>query len=234
MQARIVDLVRSRVLLHGAISHDLKTYITRLRLRVEQLADNDQRNKAVRDLDDMTSLIDDALAVARGTFVAAGREAADLRALLADLVEDRSNAHFCSEGDAEPALVEGQPVALRRLFANVIDNALRFGTSCEIALASCGAHLAVTIDDDGPGIPEDERQKVLDPFYRLEPSRNRATGGSGMGLAIAKQICEAHGGSILIAASPQGGVRAVVTLPAAPSGADCSTSEAGGRFQGTG
>jgi signal transduction histidine kinase len=122
---------------------------------------------------------------------------------------------FCAAVDAKAVRIEGEPVALRRLFANLIDNALRFGTSCDIALARCGEHLCVSVDDDGPGTPASERQAVLEPFYRLEPSRSRATGGSGLGLAIVKQIAEAHGGSIAIDASPLGGARVTITLPAA-------------------
>lgn len=216
MQRRIVDLVKGRTLLLGAISHDLKTYITRLRLRVEQLPADDQRHKAARDLDDMTALIDDALAAARGTSVLARRQPVDLCELLAGLVAgypDRQ-VRWCPAVAADATHIVGEPVALRRLFANLIDNALRFGTCCEIALVRCGEHLRITVDDDGPGIPAGEREAVLEPFYRLEPSRSRATGGSGLGLAIVKQITEAHGGSADIAASPPGGTRVTIMLPA--------------------
>jgi two-component system, OmpR family, osmolarity sensor histidine kinase EnvZ len=220
MQRRIVDLVRARTLLLGAISHDLKTYITRLRLRIEQLPVDDQRAKAARDLDEMTRLIDDALVVSRGSFAPARREGVDLRELLARLTADYPEEKVCFRcpPDLSRSQTTGEPVALRRLFANLIDNALQFGTLCEVALARRGEELVVTIDDDGPGIPARERQAVLEPFYRLEPSRSRVTGGSGLGLAIVKQIVEAHGGAIAIEASPQGGTRATVTLPAAGGG----------------
>ena len=152
-----------------------------------------------------------------GTSVSARREPVELRELLAGLVGDYPDRpiRFCTSLDAEATYMEGEPVALRRLFANLIDNAMRFGTCCEITLAHCGEHLRVTVDDDGPGIPPGEREAVLEPFYRLEPSRSRATGGSGLGLAIVKQIAEAHGGSVGIAASPAGGTRATIILPAA-------------------
>jgi signal transduction histidine kinase len=214
MQARIIDLVKARALLLGAISHDLKTYITRLRLRVEQLPVDEQREKAARDLDDMTRLIEDALALSRGTFVSARRESVDvcdlLTNLLADYPPDRVRFRLISD---EAALhVKGEPVALRRLFANLIDNALRFATICEVELARRSEYLVVTVDDNGPGIPPGEREAVLEPFYRLEGSRNRTTGGSGLGLAIVKQIAEAHGGSIAIDVSPQQGTRVTFTL----------------------
>jgi signal transduction histidine kinase len=220
MQARIVDLVKGRTLLLGAISHDLKTYITRLRLRVEDLPAEDQRAKAVRDLDDMTALLGDALATARGTFISARRESVDIGEMLAELAGDypAARVRLCRAGDAIALPVEGDPVALRRLFANLIDNALRFAATCDVKPARAAEHAVVTIDDDGPGIPEAERQAVLEPFYRLEASRSRSTGGSGLGLAIVRQIAEAHRGSIALDRSPCGGARAVVTLPlAAPS-----------------
>jgi two-component system osmolarity sensor histidine kinase EnvZ len=215
MQSRIVDLVRGRTLLLGAISHDLKTYITRLRLRVEELPAEEQRAKAARDLDDMTALLDDALAVARGNFISGRREVVDVGELLTELAADHPGARLGARAaQASPlSAVEADPIALRRLFANLIDNALRYGTICEVAIVPTGGDFVITFDDDGPGIPAAEREAVLQPFYRLEPSRSRATGGSGLGLAIVKQIAEAHGGSITIHGSPHGGVRATVTLP---------------------
>jgi two-component system osmolarity sensor histidine kinase EnvZ len=216
MRARISELVRGRMLLLGAISHDLKTYITRLRLRVEQLPDEAQRGKAARDLDEMTRLLEDALAVARGGFASAQRERIDLRALLAGIVEDRlpAGAALRAElGDA-PLWVSAEPVALRRLFGNLIDNALNFASHCVVRLRQ-EREATVFIDDDGPGIPEHARASVFDPFFRLDPSRSRSTGGSGLGLAIVKQIADAHGARIALATSPEGGLRAIVVFPLA-------------------
>ncbi len=216
MRARISELVRGRMLLLGAISHDLKTYITRLRLRIEQLPDEAQRDKAARDLDEMTRLLEDALAVARGGFASAQRERIDLRALLAGIVEDRlpAGAGLRAElGDA-PLWVSAEPVALRRLFGNLIDNALNFASHCVVRLRREG-EATVFIDDDGPGIPEHARAAVFDPFFRLDPSRSRSTGGSGLGLAIVKQIADAHGARISLTPSPEGGLRATVVFPIA-------------------
>jgi signal transduction histidine kinase len=119
--------------------------------------------------------------------------------------------------DAAPdaCLVLGDPVALRRVFANLIDNALRYGKRATVHIARRDGTIEAIIDDDGPGIPENERQAVFEPFYRLEQSRNRTTGGSGLGLAIARQIVEAHRGSIAISDAPAGGARITVSLPAA-------------------
>jgi signal transduction histidine kinase len=214
MQARISELVRGRTLLLGAVSHDLKTYITRLRLRVEQLPSEAQRDKAARDLDEMTRLLEDALAVARGGFAGRRRERVDLSALLAGLVEERLHeaSRVSTEIGEQPLWVEAEPVSVRRLFANLIDNALNFAPHCIVRLQ--GAQGAVVdIDDDGPGIPSKARASVFEPFFRLDTSRSRTTGGSGLGLAIVEQIVDAHGGRIELATSPEGGLRARVIFP---------------------
>jgi signal transduction histidine kinase len=213
MRARISELIRGRTLLLGAISHDLKTYITRLRLRVEQLPDDAQRDKAVRDLDEMTRLLEDALAVARGGFAGNGRERVDLRALLSGIVEDRllTRTGLRAELGEAPLWIEAEPVALRRLFGNLIDNALNFAAHCVVRLQRNG-EAVVLVDDDGPGIPEHMRASVFDPFFRLDTSRSRSTGGSGLGLAIVRQIADAHGARISLATSPEGGLRASVAF----------------------
>ncbi|MDX2204328.1 MAG: ATP-binding protein [Hyphomicrobiaceae bacterium] len=218
MQERISELIRGRTLLLGAISHDLKTYITRLRLRVEQLADDTQREKAVRDLDEMTELLESALAVARGSTVSPPRQRLDLAALMDNLASDYRAAGKAVSGSAGrtgPVTVEGEPVALRRLFANLLDNAIRFANRVEIGLAIEGSNAVARIDDDGPGIPEHSHAAVFLPFSRLETSRSRATGGSGLGLAIVKQIAVAHGGDASLGTSPLGGLRVTVTVPLA-------------------
>lgn len=218
MQARITELVRGRTLLLGAISHDLKTYITRLRLRVEQLEDHAQRDKAASDLDEMTKLLEDALVVARGGLASDKRKRTDLRALLSSLIEDRlqCGAGIRADIGEDTILVQGEPVALRRLFTNLIDNALNFAPQCIVRLRrEDGA--VVTIDDDGPGIPAHAHAAVFEPFVRLETSRSRSTGGSGLGLAIVKQITDAHGARIALSASPQCGLRVTVVFPIAAS-----------------
>jgi len=216
MQARISELVRGRTLLLGAVSHDLKTYITRLRLRIEQLPSEVQRDKAARDLDEMTRLLEDALAVARGGFAGRQRDTIDLRALLAALVDERQHesGRVSAAIGTEPLWIDAEPVSVRRLFANLIDNALNFAPHCIVRLRKeQGA--VVDIDDDGPGIPPQARASVFEPFFRLEASRSRSTGGSGLGLAIVKQIVDAHGGRIELGTSPEGGLQARVMFPQA-------------------
>ncbi|GLH82152.1 two-component sensor histidine kinase [Bradyrhizobium sp. SSBR45G] len=214
MQTRISELVRGRTLLLGAVSHDLKTYITRLRLRVERLPEEEQRDKAAADLDEMTRLLEDALAVSRGGFAAIQRQPVDLKALLAEIVEDRrqSGARIQAELGHGPLNVLAEPTALRRLFINLIENALRFATRCTVRQLP-GREVVIAIDDDGPGIPPDARNAVFEPFFRLDNSRSRSTGGSGLGLAIVKQIADAHGASLDLSTSPEGGLRMRIAFP---------------------
>ncbi|CAL75305.1 putative two-component sensor histidine kinase [Bradyrhizobium sp. ORS 278] len=216
MQTRISELVRGRTLLLGAVSHDLKTYITRLRLRAERLPEPEQRDKAASDLDEMTRLLEDALAVSRGGFAAIQRQPVDLAAMLREIVEDRrqSGAHIKTELGGEALTVLGEPTALRRLFINLIENALRFATRCTVRVLPDRA-VVIAIDDDGPGIPPNARNAVFEPFFRLENSRSRSTGGSGLGLAIVKQIADAHGARLDLSTSPEGGLRVRIAFPQA-------------------
>jgi two-component system, OmpR family, osmolarity sensor histidine kinase EnvZ len=215
MQERIAGLVKGRTILLGAISHDVKTFLTRLRLRVETIADAEQRERAVRDLDDMTALLEGAIALARGAAVSERRADVDLTALLREEIDARGGTRASLvEVSAGPVLVRGDAVALRRLFANLIDNALRYGADAKITIVRASSVVTVFVDDDGPGIPALERAAVFEPFYRVEGSRSRETGGAGLGLAIARAITEAHGGKISAEAAPGGGARMHVSLPA--------------------
>lgn len=212
MQERIGTLLQARTVLLGAVSHDLKTYITRLKLRVEMIADPDQQTRAERDLDDMTALIEDSLAVARGSSGRDRTSLVDLTGILRKICMDQPHVGLVAPN--APLILEGNVVALCRLFTNIVDNALRYGAkNPKVTAETNGAALRVTVDDDGPGIPPNERELVFEPFYRREPSRSRETGGSGLGLAIAKQIAEQHGGSVGLEQSPSGGLRVIVEFP---------------------
>ena len=212
MQERIATLLKGRTILLGAVSHDLKTFITRLKLRAEMIPDAEQQARAERDLDDMTGLIEDALAIARGTAVRDRISLVDLGDILRTICVEQPNIKLDVEARNLP--LAGDPVALRRLFTNLIENAIRYGGgSTTVRAAENGMHLSVTIDDDGPGIPPHERELVFEPFYRQDSSRSRETGGSGLGLAIAQQIVQLHGGSIELSDAPSGGLRVVVDLP---------------------
>jgi two-component system osmolarity sensor histidine kinase EnvZ len=213
MEARISALLRGRTILLGAVSHDLKTYLTRLRLRVEAIADPAQRDKAIGELDDMTRLIDDSIGIARGAAEAPHREMVNLVELIEGDVSTREAPGTVVHAGAGPHAVLGDRIGLRRLFGNLIDNALRYGTNVEVNIVRDDEWLRVTVDDDGPGIADADRHAVFEPFYRLDPSRSRGTGGSGLGLAIVKQVAEAHPARVSVDRSPLGGARFVVNLP---------------------
>ena len=217
MQSRIAALLRGRTMLLGAISHDLKTYVTRLRLRAEFIEPGDQQARAVRDLDDMTALIDSALAVARGSLTSDRRDRVDFRELVIDEVGRRSTgAITVSDQSTDGGLVvEGDAVALRSVIANLLDNAERYANHAGVSVGRSGDRVELFVEDDGPGIAEGEREMVFEPFYRVDSSRSSSTGGSGLGLAITKQIVEAHGGSIKLEASDRGGARFSISLPSA-------------------
>jgi signal transduction histidine kinase len=215
MQTRIAALLKGRTILLGAVSHDLKTYITRLRFRIEAIDDETQRTKAALDLEEMTALIDGAIAVAKGGAAIELRERVDLAALVSREVEARDRERMKLSANLANPIVMGDAVGLRRVVTNVLDNAMRYGGRAEIEVRRSNGMIEIVVDDPGPGIPPDDREAIFEPFYRGEPSRNRSTGGSGLGLAIARQIVEAHGGRIGASASPAGGARITIEIPRA-------------------
>ncbi len=217
MSQRIADLIKARMALVGGISHDLRTYATRLRLRAEFIADADERAKAVHDLEDMQRLLDDSLLAIEAGAPARTEELVDLARILQREAEDRRLAGgtvtLAIAPAAEGAQVLGDAVSLRRLVANLTDNALTYGGEAQISADVAGEAVVVTVDDKGPGIDPQQREMLFEPFVRLEGSRNRATGGAGLGLAIARNAAEAHGGRLVLEASPAGGTRARLELP---------------------
>jgi two-component system, OmpR family, osmolarity sensor histidine kinase EnvZ len=214
MQARIVELLRSRSLVLGAMSHDLRTYVTRLRLRLELLPASTQREKAATDLSDMQSLMDDAIAFARASFAAAPSETVDLASLARAEYEarKRDGAPVTLCGAESPLPVRGTPAGLARVIANLVTNALRYGGGADISLQGTKDTAELLIEDRGPGIPVGERARVFDPFYRLDASRSRESGGAGLGLTIVRQIVESNGGAVTIEDRPGGGARIRVRL----------------------
>lgn len=219
MQARISELMRARALVLGAISHDLKTYLTRLRLRLELLdegpGERPQVEKAKADLDDMQALVNDALSYARASFAGATCEPVDLSLLARAELDARivQGAAMTLTGAGAPHVVLGAPGALARVLANLVGNALAYGSRADVTLASRDDSEQIVVEDRGPGIPAEARAVVFEPFFRLEPSRNRERGGAGLGLTIVRQIVEAQGGRIEITDRPGGGARVLVVLP---------------------
>ena len=215
MTARIRRLVDDRTLLLAAVSHDLRTMLTRLRLRAEFIEDPEQREKAAADLDEMNAMLDATLAFARDEAADERPVPVDLAGMLRTLVEDLADAgRSTSFAGPRRLTVSGRPVALRRLFENLLDNALRYGGEAEATLRRLdGGRVEVLIDDRGPGIPEALRERVFDPFFRVDGSRSRDTGGSGLGLAVVRAIVQRHGGTVRLEDRPGGGLRVRVTLP---------------------
>ena len=217
MQKRLRAFVRDRTQMLAAISHDLRTPLTRLRLRAELIEDEDEQRKMIADLDAMGAMIDAALAFARDEAAGEKTVALDLAVLLQTVCEAAADAGGTAtyHGLAHVTCA-GRPLALRRAFTNLVDNALIYGGQARVGLAIAGGELIVTVDDDGPGIPADELERVFEPFRRLEASRSRETGGTGLGLALVRAAIAAHGGAVRLANRPDGGLRARVVLPAAP------------------
>ncbi len=214
MQARIRELVARRTQSLAAVSHDLRTPLTRLKLRIEDLGEPTVQQAISTDIDEMEQMIDATLSYLKGDETSEPARPLDLGALLGTIIDNARDAGHNAEIKApHNVVVEGRLIGLKRSFSNLVGNALRFGTHVDVAAERDGASIRVTIDDDGPGIPEDQFAAVLEPFVRLEHSRNRDTGGVGLGLTIAKNNIEAHGGTLSLSNRPEGGLRVVVTLP---------------------
>ncbi len=214
MHTRLRAFVDDRTRMLAAISHDLRTPLTRLRLRAEAIPDPEERAKASADIDEMERMITETLAFARADALETKPERFDIAALVQTLVDDRSDLGAALLYDGPTSLIiEGRPGALKRALANLVDNALAYGVRAEVRLGTDGHSLTVVVADEGPGIPESELGRVFAPFYRLEISRSRRTGGTGLGLAVARDIARAHGGDVVLANRAGKGLAATLTLP---------------------
>ena len=214
MQSRIRKLVDDRTQTLAAISHDLKTPITRLRLRAEFVEDDESRAKMSRDLDEMETMIEQALAFLRGDGRDEEGQPVDLVAMLEAIASDLADAGRPIEISASArAVLRCKPLALKRALINLIDNALKYGGSARVRLEVSPAQVTLLIEDRGPGIPREERENVFSPFYRLEESRSRETGGTGLGLTIARTVIRGLGGDISLEEAAGGGLRVRVVMP---------------------
>jgi len=214
MQQRLAKFIHDRTRIFAAMSHDLKTPITRLRLRAELLNDAAMREKFEQDLVEMEQMVKAALDFMRGLEHTEPVQPLDVMALLHTLQEQSGEVHgdVRIEG-AAPAPYSGRLQALKRCLGNLVDNALKYGGSATIRVEDQPHELRIRICDRGPGIPEGQLELAFDPFYRLEASRSRSTGGTGLGLTIARSIARAHGGDVTLHNLPSGGLEALVTLP---------------------
>lgn len=214
MQERLRRLIDNRTRLLAAISHDLRTPLTLLRLRAENAAAEEDREKMVATITAMDAMIEASLNFARGDVTAEPRRSVDLAALLASIVDDMADAGLAvAMAPAGELIYQCQADALKRAITNLLDNAVKYGKTARARIETTPKTIAIIIDDDGPGIPEAELTRVLQPFYRLDPSRSAETGGTGLGLAIVLSVAEAHGGALTLSNRPEGGLRAAITLP---------------------
>lgn len=216
MQRRIREQIEERERLFSAISHDLKTPLTRMRLRAEMLDDDYQRERFCASLDELDNLVKGALASVKGLDLHEEPAPVLLASLLEELAEELSlqGGQVTINKNSHPvAPLIAKPMALKRCLANVLENAVFYGKQADVALIDQSNAVTLRIRDHGPGIPEEQLGRVFSPFVRLEPSRSRHTGGSGLGLGIARHIARAHGGDIQLANDPEKGLVVTLTLP---------------------
>ena len=213
MQDRLRRYVEDRTAMVAAVAHDLRTPLTRLRFRIEGVPD-DQRAKMASDIEQMEEMISATLAFVRDASRPAERTRLELSSLLESLCDEMAETGAATEVESgEKVILEGDPMALRRLFSNLLENAVKFGGRARTRVFREEANAVVEIEDDGPGIPPQDTEKVFEPFYRREPSRSRQTGGIGLGLAVVRSIARGHGGDVALVNRSGGGLTARVQLP---------------------
>jgi signal transduction histidine kinase len=214
MQDRLGRFVHDRTKMLAALGHDLRTPITSLRLRAEFIDDDEIRLKIIETLDEMLQMAEATLTFAREEAVHEAPRLVDAGALTSTVCEDLADLGrnvVCE--DIGGFTLRCRPVALKRALRNVVENAVAYGKRACVSLEQIDGELAIHVDDDGPGIAATDMEKVFMPFVRLESSRNRDTGGVGLGLAIARGIIRWHGGDIVLRNRPEGGLRATLSLP---------------------
>jgi signal transduction histidine kinase len=214
MQARIRQYIMQRTQMLAAITHDLQTPLTRMRLRLEKVTDPDLKQRLLEDLSATQAMVREGLELARSMDSTEPMQAVDLDSLLESVCCDATDAGqpVTVQGRAGMALM-ARPLSLRRCLTNLIDNAVKYGRQASVTVERVTGAVRVRIVDQGPGLAPAELGKVFDPFYRVESSRSRESGGTGLGLTIARNIAEQHGGRITLANCPDGGLEATLILP---------------------
>jgi two-component system OmpR family sensor kinase len=213
MQERLRRYVDDRTAMVGAIAHDLRTPLTRLKFRIEA-APEDLKAKLAVDIDQMEAMIAATMGFVSDATRPRERTRLELASLVESIVDEMAETGAAATVDrTEKLVVEGDPIALRRLVANLVENALKYGGAARARVYASEGDAVIEVDDDGPGIPEHERERVFEPFFRGEPSRNRETGGIGLGLAVVRSVARAHGGDAELINRQGGGLTARVRLP---------------------
>jgi signal transduction histidine kinase len=216
MNDRLQRFVRDRTRMLAAISHDLRTPITSLRLRAEFIEDEETRAKILETLDEMQRMTEATLAFAREEAAREDTRTVGMGALIESLCDDIAEMGLdVGFAGAERTPYPCRPLSQKRAIRKLVENAVAYGRRARVALTATGGAFQIAIDDDGPGIPEADFERVFAPFVRLEESRSQDTGGIGLGMAIARSIVRGHGGDITLANRSGGGLRAVIHLPRA-------------------
>jgi signal transduction histidine kinase len=213
MNRRVVSLLDEKDRMLGAIGHDLRTPLASLRIRAESMEPEEDRTRMIATIEEMNATLEDILVLARTGRAREPARDMDITALMDTVVEEfRDLGHDVALKEAERLVLPIQPNLLRRAFRNLIDNAVKYGGSAQVAVHRSGADIVVEVRDKGPGLAAADLEQVLEPFHRVEASRNRSTGGSGLGLAIAKAVAEGHGGTLRLDNGPSGGLIARLTI----------------------
>ncbi|MEQ8322057.1 MAG: ATP-binding protein [Rhodospirillales bacterium] len=214
MRENIKAIVRSRTEMMGAISHDFRTPLTLIKLRAESLPASTERDRLCDSIDGMEAIVNDSLLFAKQMYGGEAKRKVDLIALLQSVCDDLTEAEQIADflPPTGRVITKGNPIALRRAFSNLVDNAVKYGEDAKVTMTVNEGHVSIFIEDDGPGIPSDELERVFEPFYRCDRARTKNTGGTGLGLSLAKSVIESHGGKIRLARRQPRGLSAIVQL----------------------
>jgi signal transduction histidine kinase len=226
MRERLRRFNEDRTHMMAAMSHDLRTPLTRLRMRIEMAEGLEDQQKMLDELDMMNSMVESILSFTRDDAKQEPRSLVDLSALVEGICEDAADAGekviFSGPRDLT---ISCRPTALRRAVSNLVDNAVKYGGGAAVSLVHGGARVVITVEDEGPGIPRGEREKVFEPFYRIDSARNPETGGVGLGLSVTRSIVWEHGGDIILTNRKGGGLNVRLELPSGPSRSDSDHGE---------
>lgn len=213
MQERLTRHVRDRTEMLAALGHDLRSPLTALRLRIETLEDHEARDRLAATADEMQTMVETTLAFAKGVAVNELSTAIDLRLLVGEIIDDAGDTERIHLVPGESVSVTGRQTALKRALRNIIENAVAYGERASITIENSDAGAQIVVKDNGPGLDQEELERIFDPFVRLETSRSRDTGGIGLGLPIARAIIHSHGGEITLQNHPDGGLIVRMLIP---------------------